>query len=456
MTRPYQSINPYSGACLAEFAHWPATVVAGRLEQAEAAQRAWSAEDASGRADGLQRLAAALDAARPALARLMTLEMGKRLTEAEAELNRCAAVCRHYAAEAEALLGFTAIPTQAARSGWQPRPLGLVLAVMPWNFPFWQVFRMAAPALLAGNAVLVKHAENVPQCALALEGLIEAAGLPAGLLGALLIDHAQTADLIGDSRVRAVALTGSERAGRAVAAVAGAALKPCLLELGGADPFIVLADADLDAAAAAAVRGRFQNGGQSCIAAKRWIVEAAVYAPFLERVQAGIEALRFGDPLDPDTTLPPLARADLRATLAEQVQRSVAQGARVVLGGEAVADSYAGYQATLLSEVPPLAPAACDELFGPVASLFRVADAEAALALANSTRFGLGASVWTGDPEHGWALLDQLECGVGFVNAVVRSEARLPFGGVKDSGFGRELGAFGFWQFSNLQTRWLQ
>jgi succinate-semialdehyde dehydrogenase/glutarate-semialdehyde dehydrogenase len=331
----------------------------------------------------------------------------------------------------------------------------VVLAVMPWNFPFWQVFRFAAPTLMAGNTALLKHASNVPQCALAIEEVFQDAGLPRGAFRTLLLPGDAVDSAIADRRVRAVSLTGSDLTGEKVAAAAGRALKKTVLELGGSDPFIVLADADLEAAAATAVKARFQNAGQSCIAAKRFIVEAKVAAEFEELFRVGIERLKIGDPTDRGVDIGPLARGDLRDALDRQVKASVDKGARVAVGGKAIEARGYFYEPTLLTQVTREMPVLAEETFGPVAALVQVPDADAAIALANDTQFGLGASLWTGDLERARQLAARIEAGSVFVNAMVASDPRLPFGGVKRSGFGRELGVFGIHEFVNIQTVWI-
>jgi succinate-semialdehyde dehydrogenase/glutarate-semialdehyde dehydrogenase len=348
------------------------------------------------------------------------------------------------------------IASDASRSLVACRPLGAVLAVMPWNFPFWQLFRCAAPALAAGNPVLLKHASNVPGCALAIHGLFRDAGAPDGVFSTLLIDSGRVESVIAHPAVRAVSLTGSDVAGRKVAAAAGSHLKKTVLELGGSDAFVVLDDADLDLTAEMAIKGRFMNAGQSCIAAKRFIVLESVEAAFMERLRAGIEALRPGDPMDRETTLAPLARDDLRDDLHAQVQASIDAGAVLVMGGRALDRPGFYYGATLLDHVGPGMPAYSEELFGPVAVVIRAADESEALRIANDTRFGLGGSVWTGNAARGEAFAAGMACGCAFVNGIVKSDPRLPFGGIGDSGYGRELSRLGIREFVNEQTVWVR
>lgn len=444
--------NPYSGLVEHRQALHDAAQVEQRLAGAQAAFAGWAASGFSQRAQVLQAMARLLRAQAPELAALMRQEMGKLQREGVAEINKSASVCEYYAEHAQALLADVAIPTEARRSHVRHEPLGCLLAVMPWNFPFWQVMRFLAPALMAGNVALLKHASNVPRCADAIAALLQQAGLPAGVFAVLHIDNDQAATVVADARIRAISLTGSERAGSAVAATAGRHLKKCVLELGGSDPFIVLADADLDVAVKAAVSSRFDNAGQTCIAAKRFIVVDAIADAFAQALVAAAAQRRYGDPADAHTSLAPLARADLRDELHAQVLQSVAAGATVLTGGAPVAGSHAGYLATVLDHVGPGMPAYSQELFGPVAAIIRVADAAAAVAVANDSDFGLGASIWSADAASAQALAGQLQCGAVFVNAPVRSDARLPFGGCKRSGYGRELGQAGILELVNAKT----
>lgn len=446
------TVNPYTGAVEHTQALMTAAEVEGRLAAAAAAFVPWSQRPVSARATVLQAVAAALRAQAPMLAALMTAEMGKLQREALAEVNKSASVCDYYADNAQAFLADQPIATEASSSLVCHQPLGCVLAVMPWNFPVWQVLRCVAPALVAGNTVLLKHASNVPRCADALAALLQQAGVPQGVFSVLHIDNGQAAEVVADARIASISLTGSERAGRSVAATAGNHLKKCVLELGGSDAFIVLADADLDRAVAAAAASRFDNAGQTCIAAKRFIVVDAVADAFVAGLVAAAQQRSYGDPNDPSTRLAPMARADLRDELQRQVEQSVAAGATLCTGGKPVHGTHAGYPASVLDHVGPGMPAYAEELFGPVAAVIRVADAQQAVRVANDTTFGLGGSVWTEDLECGAQIARQLQCGAAFVNSVVRSDPRLPFGGIKRSGYGRELGRAGLLEFVNLKT----
>ncbi|MBD8643756.1 NAD-dependent succinate-semialdehyde dehydrogenase [Stenotrophomonas sp. CFBP 13724] len=423
-----------------------------RLQAAAGAFEAWSATSLQERAKVLRGIGAQLRARKDDIQHAMTREMGKLKAEALAEVEKCAAACEYYADHAADYLKPQLIDTEAQRSYVRYEPIGCVFAVMPWNFPIWQVFRFLAPAFMAGNVALLKHASNVPQCADLINEVVRAGGLPDGVFDVLHIDNDQAAEVLRDHRVKAVTLTGSERAGRSIAATAGDVLKKCVMELGGSDAFVVLDDADLDKTVEAAVKSRFDNSGQTCIAAKRFIVVEAVADAFTERFVAAAGERRYGDPADARTTLAPMARADLRDELHKQVQASVAKGARVLAGGEPVAGSYAGYPATVLDQVGPGMPAYDEELFGPVAAVIRVKDEAEALKVANDTRFGLGGSVWTTDAARGEAFAQQMECGAAFVNSIVKSDVRLPFGGSKESGFGRELAEHGIHEFMNIKT----
>jgi succinate-semialdehyde dehydrogenase/glutarate-semialdehyde dehydrogenase len=454
VTRAFESVDPTSGERIRTWEDISAAELESRLARAEEDTREWGAAAFEARAAVVRRAGELLRARADALALLMAEELGKPLAQGRAEVEKCAATCEFYAAHAAELLCDE--PARPARAGARElvsfRPLGTVLAIMPWNFPLWQVVRCAAPTLMAGNGLLLKHAENVQGCARALESLLAEAGAPAGVFVNLALGVERVPALIRDRRVAAVTLTGSTRAGRAVAAEAGAALKKCVLELGGSDPYLVLADADLALAARTCVASRLINGGQSCIAAKRFVVVEAVRAEFTARVVAEMRARSMGDPRG-GVDLGPQARADLRAALHAQVRRSVARGARLLLGGELPAGRGFFYPPTVLDGVAPGMPAYEEELFGPAAAILAARDEDHAVALANDTRYGLGAAVFTRDVERGLRLArDGLQAGSVFVNDFVRSDPRLPFGGIKDSGFGRELGSFGLREFVNVKT----
>ncbi|MEO6872011.1 MAG: NAD-dependent succinate-semialdehyde dehydrogenase, partial [Chthoniobacterales bacterium] len=386
------------------------------------------------------------------LARTMTLEMGKPIEAARAEVRKCASVCRYYAENGARFLEEEVVQTAAPRSSVRWEPLGAVLAIMPWNFPFWQVFRFAAPAIMAGNVGLLKHAANVPQCALAIEDIFRRAGAAPGVFQTFLIGSEKVTAIIADRRVQAVTLTGSDRAGSEVAAAAGKAIKKCVLELGGSDPFIVMPSADLDTALTTAVKARTINNGQSCIAAKRFLVADAIYDDFVRQFLAQMSALNVGDPLEEATDIGPLATPKIRDGVDEQVRKSIVAGAKCLLGGEVPEGEGNFYPPTVLAEIPEDAPAYREEIFGPVALLFRVRDASAAIKLANDSDFGLGASVWTQDKEEQELFARELQSGMVFINAMVASDPRLPFGGVKRSGYGRELGSLGIREFMNAKT----
>ncbi|HVS32669.1 MAG TPA: NAD-dependent succinate-semialdehyde dehydrogenase, partial [Thermoanaerobaculia bacterium] len=398
------------------------------------------------------RCAGLLEERAPEYGRLITMEMGKPVQASIAEVQKCALVCRYYAEHAERFLADEPVATGDGRSFIRYEPIGAVLAVMPWNFPFWQVFRFAAPALMAGNTGLLKHSSNVPQSALAIERVLADAGFDAGEFQTLLVGSDQVASLIDDERVRAVTLTGSEPAGASVASAAAKRIKKTVLELGGSDPFIVMPSASLDDAVTSAVKARTINNGQSCIAAKRFIVHEAMAAEFEKRFVAGMSALRVGDPLDEGTDIGPLATPQIVDDIEKQVNDSIRAGAKLLAGGTRIGSTGNFYAPTVLSDIPPSAPVHDEETFGPVAALFRVRDLDEAISIANATRFGLGASVWTSDQREIDAFVDRIESGQVFVNAVVASDPRLPFGGTKSSGFGRELGVNGIREFVNVKT----
>jgi succinate-semialdehyde dehydrogenase/glutarate-semialdehyde dehydrogenase len=444
--------NPATGKTIRTFEPFSAQRLDSCLAQAAAAARAHRRTSFSDRAQRMLRTAEILETEKRKLGELMTIEMGKPIAAAVAEAEKCATACRYYAASAERFLADQQVQTEGGRSWVAFQPIGVVLAIMPWNFPFWQVFRFAAPALMAGNVGILKHASNVPQCALAIEEIFRRAGFPDGVFQTLLIGTDLVEGVITDPRVAAVTLTGSEGAGRAVAGTAGRSLKKSVIELGGSDPFVVMPSVDLDAAVSTAVTARMINNGQSCIAAKRFIVHADIYARFVEQFVSRVSSLRIGDPMDEQTQLGPLATAAIRDELDTQVKASVAQGAKVLTGGKRLDRAGYFYAPTVLADIPPESPAARDELFGPVASVFRAKDLAEAIALANGTSFGLGASAWTRDKDEQTRFIDEIESGLLFINGMVVSDARLPFGGVKNSGFGRELGEFGIREFVNIKT----
>ena len=446
------TINPATGEVIKTFEPLPDAEIEARLQTAVAAFQAHRRTTFAERAAKMLRAAAILEAEQDAFARVMTTEMGKTYASALAEVVKSATGCRYYAENAARFLADEVIPTEATRSYVRYQPLGPVLAIMPWNFPFWQVFRFAAPALMAGNVGLLKHASNVPQCALLIEDIFRRAGFPAGVFQTLLIGAGQVQSLLEDPRIAAVTLTGSEGAGRQVAGVAGRQIKKTVLELGSSDPFIVMPSADLDAAVATAVKARIINNGQSCIAAKRFIVADAIAEPFLERFVQAMQALKVGDPLDPATDVGPLATENTVADLDQQVRASIAAGARCLTGGQRPAGPGNYYAPTVLVDIPPDAPAFGEETFGPVAAVFRVRDATAAITLANATRFGLAASAWTNDAAEQARFIAEIEAGAVFINSMVASDPRLPFGGVKNSGYGRELSVHGIREFVNVKT----
>ncbi len=446
-----ETVNPATGKVEYTLELMDSATVESILAASASAFPLWSARPLAERGELLCKVGAQLRNRRDDIQKIMTAEMGKLRKEALAEVDKCADACDYYAEHAADYLQDQPIATEASNSYVRFEPIGCVLAVMPWNFPIWQVFRFLAPALMAGNVAVLKHASNVPRCADIIAEALRDAGIPAGVFAALHIDNDQAAEVLRDKRIAAVTLTGSERAGRSIAANAGDQLKKCVMELGGSDAFVVLEDADLDKTVASAVASRFGNVGQTCIAAKRFIVVDAIADAFVQRFVDAASRLKLGDPNEEATTLGPMARQDLRDELHKQVQASIAKGAKPLLGCEPD-DSHAGYPASILDGVAPGMPAYDEELFGPVASILRVRDEAEAVKVANDTTFGLGGSVWTGDRERGNRVARQLQCGAAFVNAIVKSDVRLPFGGTKRSGFGRELAEHGIHEFMNIKS----
>lgn len=451
--KPFSVINPATGKQIRVYDGMTREEVAQAVEQAHEAFRVWRRVPFAERAARMRRAAELLRERADYYARLMAEEMGKPIRDGRAEAQKCAWVCAYYAEHAERFLAPEPVETDARKSFVAFEPLGVILAIMPWNFPFWQVFRFVAPTLMAGNAAVLKHAPNVPGCALAIEALLRDAGFPAHLFRTLLIGSDQVESVIEHPLIRAVTLTGSTPAGRAVAAKAGAMLKKTVLELGGSDPYVILADADVERAAAICAKSRLINSGQSCIAAKRFVVVEAVREPFERLLVAHMQAARVGDPMDEATEVGPMARHDLRDELHRQVQESLRKGARLLLGGKIPEGPGAYYPPTVLTDVPKGAPAYEEELFGPVAAIIPVRDEAEAIQVANDTVFGLGAAVFTRDEARGERIAHaELEAGCCFVNDFVRSDPRLPFGGVKESGYGRELSIFGIREFVNIKT----
>ena len=446
------AINPTTGEKLRTFEPYSAARVNEALDRGVAAFQHHRRTSFAERATHMRAAAQILNAECRELGRLMTLEMGKPFKAAMAEAEKCATACSYYAENAEKFLADQPVQMEGGQSWVVFQPLGLVLAIMPWNFPFWQVFRFAAPALMAGNVGILKHASNVPQCALAIEDVFRRAGFVEGAFQTLLIGPDKVEGIIADPRIAAVTLTGSEGAGRSVASAAGKNLKKSVIELGGSDPFIVMPSADMDAAVSTAVTARMINNGQSCIAAKRFIIHEKIYDQFVKKFVAAVSKVRIGDPMDEQTELGPLATAAIRDDLDQQVQASVAAGAKVLTGGQKLERKGFFYAPTVLADIPSNAPAARDELFGPVASVFKARDLNDAIRIANGTTFGLGASAWTRDDAERAQFVAEIQSGLLFINGMVVSDARLPFGGVKNSGFGRELGEFGIQEFVNIKS----
>ncbi len=452
-----EAVNPATGERIDSYEEASGDDVDAALDRATDAFEDWRQRPLREREQLLERVGELLRENQREYAELMVREVGKPITQAESEVEKCAWACDHYAENAAAYLAADHHPgPPGAEVKTVHEPLGPVLAVMPWNFPFWQVFRFAAPYLTAGNVGLLKHASNVPGCAIAIEEIFREAGYPEGVFQSLLIPSDLVEDIVEDDRLRAATVTGSGRAGRAVASTAGQHLKKTVLELGGSDPFVVLDDADVEAAAETGAWARNQNGGQSCIAAKRFVVVEEVYDEFLETFVDEVEALTVGDPMDGDTDVGPQAREDLLEDLHEQVQDSVEAGAEVVNGGEPMDREGNFYPPTVLTDVPEGCPVDSEEVFGPVAAVYRVGDEEAAVEKANDTQFGLGASVWTEDRERGERVAREIEAGCTYVNQLVKSDPRVPFGGVKESGYGRELGKPGITEFVNRKTVWVE
>ena len=450
------AVNPATGEEIERFDTLTGEQAQQKLAFADETFREYRNTTFAERARMMTRAAEILENEAEELGRIATQEMGKTFVAAKAEVQKCARGCRFYAENAERLLADEPVEMEGADARIRYQPVGAILAIMPWNFPFWQVFRHVAPGLMAGNVVLLKHASNVPRVALAIEDVVRRAGLPEGAFQTLLIGSSQIETLIDDPRVRGVTLTGSEGAGRTVGSQAGRAIKKSVLELGGSDPFVVMPSADLDAALDAAVTSRMLNNGQSCINAKRFIVHERVYEEFERRFVEKVEALKLGDPMDEETDMGPLAMQSILEDVEDQVQKTVAAGARVLTGGErpGMAGNY--YRPTVLVDVPKGTPARDDEIFGPVASLFRVGGLDEAISLANDTPFGLGASVWTTDAAERERFIDEIESGMLYVNRLVESTPEVPFGGVKNSGYGRELSHFGIQEFTNAKTVWVE
>src|SRR6266403_902743 len=452
---PISSINPTTGETLKTFTALNESQIEEKLQRAADTFHSYRRSPFAERELMMFRAAEILETDKQGFARIMTTEMGKPIKGAVQEAEKCALVCRYYAENARRHLADQTVETNATRSFIHFQPLGPVLAVMPWNFPFWQVFRFAAPALMAGNVGLLKHAANVPQCALAIENVLCRAGFEEGVFQTLLIEAKQVEKLIVDPRVKAVTLTGSEKAGREVGSAAARQIKKSVLELGGSDAFIVMPSADFEGALSTAIKARTINSGQSCIAAKRFFVADEIYDDFLQQFVERMRALKIGDPMDDTTELGPLATEQILQGVHEQVQKSIAAGAKLLTGGNRIHGPGFFYEPTVLLDVPKESPAYREEIFGPVASFFRVRDAADAIEIANDTSFGLGARAWTNDRAEQELFASELEAGMVFINAMVASDPRLPFGGVKRSGFGRELGAAGIREFVNTKTIWI-
>lgn len=451
---PIATINPTTGETLKVFTPLTAEEIETKLNLAETTYQTYRLTSFEYRRERLLKVGKILENNARKWAEIITLEMGKPIKQAVAEINKCALVCRYYAENGESFLQAKAIPSDASSSGIIYQPLGLILAVMPWNFPFWQVLRFAAPALMAGNVGLLKHASNVPQCALALASIFQEAGFPEGVFQSLLITSSQVEAVLRDRRVKAVTLTGSELAGRKVASVAGDELKKSVLELGGSDPFIVTQSANLEEAVKVGVTARMLNNGQSCIAAKRFILEDAIAAQFTELLVKEYEKLKIGDPFDETVDIGPLATKTILEDIVKQVNDTVSKGAKVLIGGKPLQGKGYFYPPTILTDIPVDSPGMREEFFAPVALLFTVKNIKEAIALANSAIFGLGASVWSNNQEEIDLAIRDIEAGAVFINGMVKSDPRLPFGGIKRSGYGRELSREGMLEFMNIKTIW--
>ncbi|HSR53691.1 MAG TPA: NAD-dependent succinate-semialdehyde dehydrogenase [Acidobacteriota bacterium] len=451
----YCTLNPTTGQLVRPYELADENQIEKALEGSAQAFREWRKTAFRRRGEPLEAVADRLEEKASSLARLMAEEMGKPVAEGKAEAEKCAWACRYFAQHGPSFLSADERHSDARKSSVRYDPLGPILAIMPWNFPFWQLFRFAAPALMAGNTVLLKHAPSTPGCALAIEELFRQAGFDASIVQNLFLSNQQAAQVIGDSRLRGVTLTGSTAAGREVARTAGGSLKPVVLELGGSDPFIVFPDADLKAAVQTGAAARCQNSGQSCIAAKRFLLHESIAEDFAQGLVDAMQSRNVGNPLDESTAIGPLAREDLRETLHRQVEESLEAGARLLCGGKVPPGRGFFYPPTVLADVPADAPAANQELFGPVAALRTFRDEAQAVSLANQTAYGLGASLWTSSLERAERLVPLIEAGAVFVNSMVKSDPRLPFGGIKDSGFGRELSREGIRAFTNVKTVWI-
>lgn len=447
-----QTINPATGNLIKTFTPFTQSVIEEKLQLASHAFYKWKKSSFATRKKLMIAVAQNLQQNKAKYAELITIEMGKPIAQSETEIEKCAWVCRYFAENAERFLRDEIVPTEARKSYIHCEPLGIILAIMPWNFPFWQVFRAVVPIIMGGNTVVLKHASNVAQSSLAIERIFHQAGFSKGILISLLIEGSTVLKIIDDKRIAGITLTGSEAVGKIVAERAGSNIKKTVLELGGSDPFIILDDADLESASKAATQARIINAGQSCIAAKRFIVCKSVVDEFISFFVSKMQALVFGNPLDRKTEVGPLARKDLLMQLHKQVKKSVQKGAKLLLGGKIIEDKGFFYEPTIVSEVIKEMSLYNEEIFGPVASIITVADEKEAIAVANDTKYGLGASIWTQDVEKAEKLARVLEVGAVFINDIVKSDPRLPFGGIKLSGYGRELGTYGIKEFVNIKT----